>query len=53
MEAEKYILNLAKRKRIDVYSSYDPKKAGCSEEDFLDGMHLRRSSVGKAWKKIL
>lgn len=50
MEAEKFIRNLGNEKGIGIYGSYDPKKAGCYEEDFVDGMHLKRSSIGKIWK---
>lgn len=48
--AEDHFLDLAREKKMAVYGSYDPGKIGCTGEDFLDGMHLRRSSMEKVWK---
>lgn len=49
-EAEEYFLHLAEEKGIKVFGSYNPQLLGCTEEDFMDGMHMKRESVGKSWK---
>lgn len=52
LEAETYFRSLAKEKGIDIYGSYDPGRMDCTEDDFLDGMHMRRRDEGKAWKIV-
>ncbi len=49
---EKYFRNLAEANKIDVYGSFNPVLLKCSDEDFIDGLHLRRNSIHKAWIKI-
>lgn len=52
LAAEIYFRDLAAKKEIDVYGSYDPKELGCTEEDFLDGMHMKRERISNSWKKV-
>lgn len=52
LSAETYFRNLAIEKEIDVYGSYDPQILGCTEEDFLDGMHMKREKMSDSWKKV-
>ncbi len=51
-EAEEFFMDLAQKKGIDIYGSYNPMLLGCTENDFSDGMHMMRGSMWKAWKKI-
>ncbi len=50
-EAEKFFISLSEKRNIDVYGAYNPKETECTERDFLDGMHLKRTSMKKAWRK--
>lgn len=52
LEAEKYFRRLAKEKGIDIYGSYNPELIDCTEENFFDGMHMRRRDMGRAWKIV-
>ncbi len=45
--AETFWKELASRCRIPVYGSYDPEQTGCTNEDFYDGLHVRRESIKK------
>jgi hypothetical protein len=55
IEAEKYIRNLCKNRKIVCLGSYDPNKIGFSGSDFYDYMHPKRESLNKylsrAYKK--
>lgn len=51
LRAEEYFKNLAIGKGIQVYGSYNPEVLQCTGEDFLDGMHMRRSCMSKCWVK--
>lgn len=44
---EIYFNRMARRLQIPFYGSYDPAQAGCSNEDFYDGLHVRRESIKK------
>jgi hypothetical protein len=46
-QLEWYLKILAKRYDIELYGSYDPYRLGLKNEDFLDGLHLRKDSVKK------
>lgn len=52
-EAEKFFINLAREKGISVYGAYNPMLLECTESDFIDGMHMLRSSTGKSWRILL
>lgn len=45
LETEKIIRALATVDNISIMGSFDPNKCGLNEFDFLDGMHLKNSSV--------
>lgn len=45
MEAEKALRAMAQRCGVEVYGSYDPAAANCTNEDFYDGLHIRRESI--------
>ena len=45
--AEDYYNELAAQHGISLFGSYDPEKANCTNEDFYDGVHVRRESIGK------
>lgn len=53
LQAEDYFRDIAKKRKIQVYGSYDPFLLECEENDFQDGMHLKRSSMSKSWKNVL
>lgn len=50
-EAETLFRIMAKDRDISVFGSYNPSAIGCNENDFLDGMHMRRKCIKKAWRK--
>ena len=52
VDVEEYFRNLAKKKNIPIYGSYNPSRLDCVAEDFLDGMHVRRDRIYKAWRLI-
>lgn len=52
LRAEEYFRDLGLEKGIAVYGSYNPELLGCTEKDFLDGMHLKRCNVSASWKKM-
>lgn len=43
--AEEALRAMAQRTGADVYGSYDPAAANCTNEDFYDGLHIRRESI--------
>ncbi len=45
IDTERYFRECALEYRCSVMGSYDPMKCGVSNEDFLDGMHLRREAM--------
>lgn len=45
--SEDYFKALAEEKDIFYCGSYDAAKVGCEPEDFYDGLHIRRESIGK------
>ena len=51
-ETERYFRELARKKSIKVYGSYDPELAGVDETDFWDGMHAKRKAVQRILSKI-
>ena len=46
-EVEKRTQSLATEGKIAIYGSYDPEKIGCTEDEFFDFMHPRRSCLAK------
>lgn len=51
--AEKYFKDFAIDNSIELYGSYDPACCDCNEEDFFDGMHLKRSGLNKIFPNDL
>ena len=47
--AELFFQALASEYGIRVDASYDPEKCGLSNEDFLDGMHMRKAAVERVF----
>ena len=45
LDAEKYFREVAAEYELTIVGSYDPERCGLSNEDFLDGMHMRREPV--------
>ncbi len=43
--AEEFFKQLAAEYGVRIVGSYNPAKCGLSNEDFLDGMHMRREAV--------
>lgn len=43
--AEQTLREIAARTGADVYGSYNPTTANCTNEDFYDGLHIRRESI--------
>lgn len=52
MNAWEYFINYASREQLKIYGSYDPKLLGCKNHYFIDGMHLKRKYMDKAWRLI-
>ncbi len=48
---EQYFRKIAEDRNIEVFGSYNPARLNCTEDDFLDGMHMRRKDVHKTWVK--
>ena len=46
-KSEAKIRELAKEFDIDIFGSFDPKVAGVTSDDFLDGYHMREESLQK------
>lgn len=46
-ELEDWLIELRDRYGIEVYGSYSPYKLELTNEDFMDGLHLRRESIRK------
>lgn len=44
--AEQTFRDIAARTGADVYGAYNPAEANCTNEDFYDGLHIRRESIG-------
>lgn len=44
---EKISKNIAKKYKIKIYGSYDPKIVGCTKEEFFDAMHPTTSCLDK------
>ncbi len=49
---EEYLGDIAEDKGIPGYGSYDSTRLQCTDEDFLDGMHMRREDIYKAWNIV-
>ena len=45
LDVENEIIELKKKKKINLIGSFSPFKAGLNNKDFFDGMHLHKSSV--------
>lgn len=53
MNAEAFFRNIAMEYGFTVVGSYDPEQCELSNEDFLDGMHMRREAVERIlWGKL-
>jgi hypothetical protein len=48
-ETEAYLRRFAQEHDIRVRGSYDPQRAGVTESDFVDLVHLRRESLDQIW----
>jgi hypothetical protein len=48
-ETEQYLRTLAAQHGIRVRGSYDPHRAGVTEADFVDLVHLRREAIERIW----
>jgi hypothetical protein len=44
---EAFVHGLARAGQVQVAGSYDPVRAGCAESEFWDGLHARRSCLGR------
>ena len=51
-DVEIYLRALANERNIKVYGSYNPDKVNCKDADFLDGMHMKRNQIYKAWQVV-
>ncbi len=52
LEVERYFRKIAEGEGIKLYGSYNPETLDCVEEDFLDGMHMKRECISKSWKQV-
>ncbi len=46
-EAENVLRSLAENTNIQIFGSYDPDRASCTEDEFFDGMHPKASCLMK------
>jgi hypothetical protein len=51
-ETEAYLRSFAAQHGIRVRGSYDPRRAGVTEEDFVDLVHLRREAIERIWNVV-
>lgn len=47
LETEQEFRDLAKKNKVEIIGSYDPRKMDCDENDFYDGMHPKASCMTK------
>lgn len=47
INTEHYFRDFAKKNKIKIYGSYNPKQLNLSEKDFYDGAHLKEISIKK------
>ena len=52
LEIESKFIKLAESSGAEVIGSYDPAKAGCSSEDFYDGMHPKAKCIEKIFSSL-
>jgi hypothetical protein len=52
-ETEQYLRSVAGQHAIRVRGSYDPRRTGVTEEDFVDLIHLRREAIERIWNRDL
>jgi hypothetical protein len=50
-ESEEYLRSFAKAHGIRVHGSYDPRRLGITEEDYVDLFHLRRETIDRIWNR--
>jgi hypothetical protein len=48
---EAYVRSFAEQHRVRVRGSLDPRRAGVSEEDFIDFVHLRRAAITRLFQQ--
>ncbi|MBL0209053.1 MAG: hypothetical protein IPP84_14245 [Propionivibrio sp.] len=46
-ETENALRSLAENTNIQIFGSYDPDRASCTEDEFFDGMHPKASCLTK------
>lgn len=50
--AEDSLRELAKNEQVKIFGSYNPHKAGCSKDEFFDGMHPKERCLIKIFGKL-
>lgn len=51
-QVESWLRSYALQNNLALYGSYDPMAAGCTEEDFYDGWHVKGSGIAKFFPGI-
>lgn len=51
-EVELYLRGLSKALGVKLVGSYDPRNAGCGQEEFFDGMHPKDSCIEKIFSSV-
>jgi hypothetical protein len=52
LKIEDQFRKIAKQNNIQLIGSYDPKRVGCNESEFYDGMHPKESCMKKVIKEL-
>jgi hypothetical protein len=50
-ESEAYLRSFAAKHGVRIRGSFDPRRAGVTEEDYVDPVHLRRESIDRIWNR--
>jgi hypothetical protein len=51
LEAEAYVRGLAEKHGLRVRGSFDPRRIGVTEKDYIDLVHLRRKAIERIWNQ--
>jgi hypothetical protein len=46
-ETERYLLAIAKKHNLRIFGAFAQEQTELTDEDFVDGVHVRRESIGK------
>ena len=53
IQAEEWVRRFAQNQNLKVFGSYDPNRAGCGRDDFVDAHHPRRACVNRLLRNLV